>query len=871
MTKSKVLLIGWDAADWKIIGPLIAKGEMPSLKSLIDRGVYGNMSTMNPPYSPMLWSTVATGKTPDKHGVLGFIEILPNLKGIRPVSASSRKSRALWNIFHNQGLKSNLVGWWPSFPAEPIKGNIVSDRFQKVKKNPNEKSPIIRGTVHPPELLKEISDLRFFPWEITEAHILPFIPNAAGIDQEKDQGLHSFAKIISENVSVHAASTFLQREKDWDFMAIYYDLIDHFCHAFMKFHPPKQSAIADNLYNIYKDAVVGAYKFQDMMLGRTLDLIDKENTTVIVMSDHGYESGNKRILKMPKVNAAPAMEHRQFGIFVAAGPNIKKNEKVFGLGLIDVCPTILHMYGLPIGKDMDGKVALDIFKKPLKPHYIDSWETVSGDFGEHKDTKEQDTLSDQETMQQLIELGYIDKPDDKIEYAIIKTSCDLKFNLARVFKGKKDFEQAKKLLLELVESDYPKITQNEIDEALQKDPNSKQFEGFEAGDSIVDKTEYYVELLSIAISEKKFDDAEVYLNIVKTTNKRISINLSLFEIKLLIGKGKPKKALEILNKRIEISPKGHYWFEAGKLYMKFNDFENAKKAFEHALTFEIDKAKYHQALANCLVRLEDYESATDHALTAIELVKYFPEAHYTLGEALEKLGDIENAKKAYEMASKLKPKTHFRAEKAIENINELSNNQSSTNKNIKYKHRKNQITIVSGLPRSGTSLMMQMLHHGGVSALTDDNRKPDISNPKGYFEYDPVMSIHKDNLWLKKAQNKSLKVVAPLLKFLDPKYRYKIVFMNRDLGELVKSQQKMIGKDTQNLPTRLFEAYKKQLSQVEIWANKEPGVEIIYVDYKNVINNPDEEIKRITNFLSIDLNADLMKECIDSSLYRNKS
>lgn len=181
MTKSKVLLIGWDAADWKIIGPLIAKGEMPSLKSLIDRGVYGNMSTMNPPYSPMLWSTVATGKTPDKHGVLGFIEILPNLKGIRPVSASSRKSRALWNIFHNQGLKSNLVGWWPSFPAEPINGNIVSDRFQKVKKNPNEKSPIIRGTVHPPELLKEISDLRFFPWEITEAHILPFIPNAAGI------------------------------------------------------------------------------------------------------------------------------------------------------------------------------------------------------------------------------------------------------------------------------------------------------------------------------------------------------------------------------------------------------------------------------------------------------------------------------------------------------------------------------------------------------------------------------------------------------------------------------------------------------------------------------------------------------------------
>lgn len=188
--KNKVLLIGWDAADWKIIGPLLAKGEMPSLKSLIDRGVYGNMSTMNPPYSPMLWSTVATGKTPDKHGVLGFVELLPNMKGIRPVTASSRKSRALWNIFHNQGLKSNLVGWWPSFPAEPINGCVVTDKFQKVNKDPRKKSPIVSGTIHPESLLKEIRDLRLFPWEITENHILPFIPDAQSVDQENLSLIH---------------------------------------------------------------------------------------------------------------------------------------------------------------------------------------------------------------------------------------------------------------------------------------------------------------------------------------------------------------------------------------------------------------------------------------------------------------------------------------------------------------------------------------------------------------------------------------------------------------------------------------------------------------------------------------------------------
>ena len=104
MKNNKVLLIGWDAADWDIIWPLIAQGKMPALKSLIQRGVYGNMSTMNPPYSPMLWTSVVTGKTPDKHGVLGFIEVTPDAKTVRPVTTTSRKTRALWNIFHNKGL-----------------------------------------------------------------------------------------------------------------------------------------------------------------------------------------------------------------------------------------------------------------------------------------------------------------------------------------------------------------------------------------------------------------------------------------------------------------------------------------------------------------------------------------------------------------------------------------------------------------------------------------------------------------------------------------------------------------------------------------------------------------------------------------------
>ena len=104
---------------------------MPALKKIIDSGVYGNMSTMNPPYSPMLWSSVATGKTPDKHGVLGFIEVLEDKSGVRPVTTRSRKVKALWNIFHHEGMKSNLVGWWPSFPASQSMGLLLQISFKR--------------------------------------------------------------------------------------------------------------------------------------------------------------------------------------------------------------------------------------------------------------------------------------------------------------------------------------------------------------------------------------------------------------------------------------------------------------------------------------------------------------------------------------------------------------------------------------------------------------------------------------------------------------------------------------------------------------------------------------------------------------------
>ena len=118
---AKVLLIGWDAADWDVINPLMDRGEMPNLESLVNTGVMGNLSTLYPELSPMLWTSIATGKRAFKHGIHGFTEPDPLGNGVRPVTNLSRKTKALWNILCQNGKKCNVVGWWPSHPGRAHK------------------------------------------------------------------------------------------------------------------------------------------------------------------------------------------------------------------------------------------------------------------------------------------------------------------------------------------------------------------------------------------------------------------------------------------------------------------------------------------------------------------------------------------------------------------------------------------------------------------------------------------------------------------------------------------------------------------------------------------------------------------------------
>ena len=333
--KRKLLLIGWDAADWKVALPLVEQGKMPALKRLMDNGAWGRHATIRPVLSPMLWTSIATGKRAYKHGIYGFSEPTPDGQGIQPITNLSRKTRALWNIFTMLGIKSNVVGWWPSHPAEPIDGVMVSNHFQQAVSDLDKQWPMRPGTVSPAELAENLAQMRIHPAELGNEHILPFIPKAAQIDQEKDKRMESCAKIIAETASIHAAATALIQLEPWGFMAAYFDGIDHFGHGFMKYNPPRQAWVKEEDFELYKDVVESAYRFHDMMLD-TLVKLAGPDTTIMIVSDHGFEPGNLRPHSLPNEPAGPAAEHSPYGMFLLSGPGIRKGEQIHGACLLDV-------------------------------------------------------------------------------------------------------------------------------------------------------------------------------------------------------------------------------------------------------------------------------------------------------------------------------------------------------------------------------------------------------------------------------------------------------------------------------------------------------------------------------------------------------
>lgn len=892
----KVLLIGWDAADWEVITPLLDEGLMPALDGLINRGVMGNLATLQPILSPMLWNSIATGKFPDKHGIHGFIEPDPVNGGARPYTSTSRKCKALWNILTQVGLRSNVVGWWASHPAEPINGVVVTNAFGGVRVDPDRGWTIPKGAVHPPELAGKLAPFKVFPGELTEAHILPFIPTAAQIDQQTDRRLSSFAKVLSDAASIHAIATALMASEPWDFTAVYYDAVDHFSHAFMPFHPPKLGWIEQEDFDRYKEVVRGAYRFHDMMLERLLELAGPE-TTIVLCSDHGFESGSQRVQGTPREPAGPAIGHRQYGILVMAGPGIKQDERIYGASLIDITPTILTVFGLPLGRDMDGRPLNEAFIEPPEMKTIESWDTEPGEAGMHSTGAGLDADQARELMQQFAALGYIEDPSQDKEKQAESADLEAKYNIARTYIWKNQAERALPLLEELV----------------RRRPWEDRF---------------LYHLASAYFQNGYLAQAQRVIEAISDGGAPNNASTLLMLARIKIARGDLGGALEHLLAANAMNPTvPNTYIQIGDAFARLSQLDEARIAYEKAIALDGENAFAYQGLSSVYRRQNLNQETADAALRAVGLLHRLPLAHYNLGVAMARSGETERAILAFKTALRFQPNmanahrylatllrgideqaeeaTLHRQELAkilrvrpaarkanfekMEKLFELPAIPESQERfetllrerpDPKPDDRRSgkMFVLVSGLPRSGTSLMMQMLAAGGMSLLTDGERVADIDNPKGYYEWEPIKQIAKKPELLDDdgLDGHVIKCVSMLLPHMPVQHNYKVIFMTRPIKEVVVSQAAMVDR----LATRGAALDEEQLqrgltahrNELRNWLETAPHMEAIEIDYPSLVADPAAAVAQLVEFLGAERlpNAQAMLAAVDPKLYRRK-
>ncbi len=475
-TNSKILLIGLDAADWLIIDPLIKQGKLPHLAKLKSQGAWGNFQSFPPVLSPIVWTSIGTGKPPEKHGIVDFLTVDTRTGEQVPISRISRKVKAIWNIHSDFGLSSDFIGWWATWPAEIINGHMVTERISYNLFNLSEEDFTDEGKTYPPELFREITPFIVGAEDISYEEIKNFIHisqdeydqawKEAELGNRFDNRVNHLRKIIASTKTFHNIALHLLQKGQADLFSVYFEGIDTVCHRFMLYMPPKLNRVSSVDFRKYRDAIENFYVYQDKLVGELLDAVDSE-TTVIVVSDHGFFSGAKRPLSKPDdfTTGAPDWHHR-IGIVILSGKWIKPG-RLAGATIFDVTPTLLYLSGLPIPKDMVGKPLTSAisseFKNSFQIAQIDSYEKVNPI--RHARVFRASRI-DKQRMEELRALGYISgassepesqktPPESTSQQEDFSSTITKHYNLGRNYLSNNEFAKA----------------EQEFKKALSYDPN----------------------------------------------------------------------------------------------------------------------------------------------------------------------------------------------------------------------------------------------------------------------------------------------------------------------------------------------------------------------------------------------------------------
>ncbi len=367
-----VLVIGIDGLEWSVLGPLVAEGRCPNLRGLMERGSYGRLATYYKALSPIVWTTIATGKSHRKHGITGFVD-----GRNEPFTSTRRGTAALWNIATAYGLSSNVCGWWITWPAEDIRGVMVSGSSSAALVNETWKPALLEDgedQVHPVELNERV--LAIAKQAGSQARLKQLLQEKVFGDPQHASFGDTERKIVQQSLwSVQSDATYvdiatdLLRERPADLNMVYIGGPDVVGHRFWRQYRPDGFAWArDPEADAFLASVIpDYYAWADELVGQLL-AVAPEGVTVLVVSDHGM-AAYPQALKAPPPPQAPHMTGHHLegnpGVIIGAGPGIVEQggvDEFLVSGKLplhgqvsNVAQTVLALLGIPVGRDMDGR------------------------------------------------------------------------------------------------------------------------------------------------------------------------------------------------------------------------------------------------------------------------------------------------------------------------------------------------------------------------------------------------------------------------------------------------------------------------------------------------------------------------------------
>lgn len=353
-----VLFIGLDGADWQLLDPYLRNGTMPNLAALAQEGRTGVLTTIQPPLSPLVWTTMMTGASPLEHGVLDFTRRNPRTGAEEPITREERRVPAVWNLADLEGRTSAVFGMWATWPAEPVNGLLVADRFFSFTSK--DRPP---GIVHPPDReawARETLDRVERETGYDDLHAyLPWLDPAAYEEAvaRPDPYAHpvsALRRILVETRAYDAlARSWLEKETP-DLTVLYFQGTDTLGHVFAPYAPPRQPGVSEEDFERYRRVPELYFAEVDRLLGAWKKWADDHGAVLMIASDHGFLWGDGRPRNLESAKAATAgLWHRDEGIYLLRGPGIEAGER--GRGRVDqVCATLLALLGLPPGQGVAG-------------------------------------------------------------------------------------------------------------------------------------------------------------------------------------------------------------------------------------------------------------------------------------------------------------------------------------------------------------------------------------------------------------------------------------------------------------------------------------------------------------------------------------